>query len=183
MVAASDIPSSWSLAPGLLVVSEMFLCTLSLVVCISARPRVMRTAGEGHAWCNAACWTQPCLALIILSSALSSPWWPPKPSQPCGNGSAVGRARAGRGTEGLPGSSLLWGWSGRAEISALQVAKASSSLFPVLTGRGDVCHHWDVPLTGSPSPPAWPRVGEAPLKGSLGVQSDPLPVQVQQLCV
>lgn len=112
MVAASDIPRSWSLAPGLLVVSEMFLCTLSLVVCISARPRVMRTAGEGHAWCNAACWTQPCLALIILSSALSSPWWPPNPSQPCGNGSAVGRARAGRGTEGLPGSSLLWGWSG-----------------------------------------------------------------------
>lgn len=90
-----------------------------------------------------------------------------------------GLAGAQRGSQALPCSGDGVG----AEISALWVAKASSSLFPVLTGRGDVCHHWDVPLTGSPSPSAWPRVGEAPLKGSLGVRSDPLPVQVQQLCV
>lgn len=117
------------------------------------------------------CPVQPLVAL----KAIPALWeW-----QCCGQG----KGWQGHKGEGLPGSSLLWGWSGRAEISALQVAKASSSLFPVLTGRGDVCHHWDVPLTGSPSPPAWPRVEEAPLKGSLGVQSDPLPVQVQQLCV
>lgn len=114
--------------------SEMFLCTLSLVVCTSAQPRVTRTAGEGHAWCNAARWTQ--LGLNHPQLCPDQALVTPKPIPALWEGQCCGQGRGWQGHEGegspSSSSSLLWGRSGSRDFCTV----GGQSLQAVLSADG-----------------------------------------------
>lgn len=155
--------------------SEAFLCTLSLVVSISARPRVPRTAGEGRAWCNAARWTRPCLALNHPKLCPAQPLAMVPRTHPSPVGVAVlwavlwaGQGHEGEGSpDSSPSGDREWEQRFLHCGQPKPTAKAYSQ-FPALMGRGDVCPHGDVPLTGSPSSSSMATCGGCSPKGLPG---------------